>query len=84
MYRLDRRDVKFFDAVVDHSKDMADSSITPAVLLSGDAVPIETLALALIKGEIPAVYDGVISKLTDDQFEALWDAFSRMRSTAKP
>lgn len=62
---------------------MADISTTPSVLLSGDAVPIETIALALVKGEIPAVYDGVISTLSDDQFEALWEAFSRFRSMAK-
>jgi hypothetical protein len=63
---------------------MADSVRTPAVLSSGDAVPIEVLALALVKGDIPAIYDGVISRLTDDQFEALWEAFSRIRSTTKP
>jgi hypothetical protein len=59
---------------------MTDSSTARAVLLSGDVVPIEALALALIKGEIPAVYDGVISRLSDDQFEALWEAFSKIRA----
>jgi hypothetical protein len=68
---------------------MADNGATPAiptpgpVLPSGDAVPIEALALALIQGEIPAIYDGLISKLTDQQFEELWDAFARMRATTK-
>jgi hypothetical protein len=60
---------------------MADANTTPAVLGSSDVVPIEALAIALIKGEIPAIYDGVISRLTDDQFEALWDALSNVRAT---
>ena len=63
---------------------MAESSAALAVLPSGDAVPIEHLALALVKGEIPAIYDGVISRLTDEQFEALWDAFTQIRAISLP
>jgi hypothetical protein len=51
-----------------------------ALAIGTDVVDVDTLARALLRGDIPADYAEAISLCLDDEFRWLWEQLSRSRT----